>query len=124
MILAFFKYEFAGLWPLLWHFGIGGIIVLSCVLLYAFTPQILLKIFPNIQRVLLWVASVVIAIMISVAVGVSLGEARIRAQCDAEKQNAIEAAQEARANARRDLARKPSRFLPNHKRPDADCRDC
>ncbi len=27
--IAYIKYQFAGLWPLLWHFGLGGVIVIS-----------------------------------------------------------------------------------------------
>lgn len=121
MIISFFKYEFAGLWPLLWHFGFGGIIVVACVVLYIFTPAFLSSLFPNIQRTLLWVAAIVVAIMISTAIGVSLGEKRIQAQWDQARANTIEDAKKARAGAVRDVARKPSRWMPA--RPDRYDRD-
>jgi hypothetical protein len=114
MIVMFLKYQFAGLWPLLWHFGLGGIIVVACVVLYAFTPVWLSAFFPNIRKILIWVASVTVAVMISVAVGVTIGERRIQAQWDQAKANALETGQKARASAVRSVARKPSRLLPNH----------
>lgn len=121
ILVAFLKYQFAGLWPLLWHFGIGGVIVIACGVLYVFTPPLLSRIFPNIQKTLLWVAAVVVAVMVSVAIGVHLGEQRIQAQWDQARKNAVDKGKKARAGAVRDVARKPSRWLPNH--PDRYDRD-
>jgi hypothetical protein len=115
IIVGFLKYQFAGLWPLLWHFGLGGVIVIACVALYIFTPAFLSRIFPNIQKTLLWVAAIVIAIMVSIGIGVHLGEQRIQAQWDQARANAVENGKKARAGAIRDVARKPSRWLPAHK---------
>jgi hypothetical protein len=112
IIVGFLKYQFAGLWPLLWHFGLGGVIVICCVALYIFTPAFLSRIFPNIQKTLLWVAAIVIAIMVSIGIGVHLGEQRIQAQWDQARANAVENGKKARAGAIRDVARKPSRWLP------------
>lgn len=99
MILAWFRYQLAGIWPLIWHFGIGGVIVLACVVLYVFTPAFLSKLFPNIQKVLIWIASVTIAAMVFTAIGVSLGEKRIQAQWDAALASETTAGEQARANA-------------------------
>ncbi len=118
MIMMFLKYQFAGLWPLLWHFGLGGIIVLSCVALYAFTPVWLSAVFPNIRKILIWVASVTIAVMVSVAIGVTIGERRIQAQWDVAKENALAVGAKARTDAVRDVARKPARRMRNGKDPD------
>lgn len=118
MIMMFLKYQFAGLWPLLWHFGLGGIIVIACVALYAFTPVWLSAVFPNIRKILIWVASVTVAVMISVAVGVTIGERRIQAQWDVAKENALAVGAKARTDAVRDVARKPARRLRNGKDPD------
>lgn len=113
IIVSILKYQFAGLWPLLWHFGLGGVVIIACIALYIFTPAFLSAIFPNIQRTLLWIAAIVAAIMISTAIGVSLGERRIQAQWDQAKANAVDNGKKARAGAVRDVARKPSRWLPN-----------
>lgn len=121
MIRQYLAYQFAGLWPLVWHFGIGGVIVIGCGLLYAFTPAWLSTLFPNIQKILLWVASITLAIMISVAIGVTIGERRINAQWDVARAAAIENAKQAHDGAVRDVARKPRRWLPNKR--DGDDRD-
>lgn len=99
MIMAFLKYQFAGLWPLLWHFGLGGVIVIGCGVLYAFTPAPLATLFPNIRKTLLWVASITVAIMISTAIGVSLGEKRIQAQWSAALIAEVDAGEADRAAA-------------------------
>lgn len=121
MIMAFLKYQFAGLWPLLWHFGLGGIIVLACVTLYAFTPAWLSRFFPNIRKILIWVASITVAVMVSVAVGVTLGERRIQAQWDQARANSLDVGKKAHIDAVRDVARGPSRRMRN--KPDPDFRD-
>lgn len=115
LAIAYLKYQFAGLWPLLWHFGLGGVIVIACVALYIFTPAFLSNIFPNIQRTLLWVAAIVVAIMVSTAIGVHLGEQRIQAKWDQARVNAVDAGKKARAGAVRDVARKPSKWMPNNR---------
>lgn len=99
MILAWIKYELAGIWPLIWHFGLGAGIVIICVLLWAFTPAFLSKLFPNIQKVLVWVAALTLTIMISTAIGVSLGEKRIQAQWDAALKSEVDAGEQARSEA-------------------------
>lgn len=113
MISEYLTYKFAGLWPLIWHFGLGGVIVLACAALYAFTPAFLSKLFPNIQKILLWVGVIVITIMISTAIGVTIGERRIQAQWDVSRQAAVDNAKKAHDGAVRDVARKPHRWLPN-----------
>lgn len=114
MIWAFIKWKLAGIWPLLWHFGLGGAVIVGCVFLYAFTPTWLAKLFPNIQKVLILVVTVVVTMMVSTAIGVSLGEHRIQAQWDASLAAAVTAGKQAHDSAVRDVARKPSRWLPNH----------
>lgn len=118
LAIAYLKYQFAGLWPLLWHFGIGGVVVIACVALYIFTPAFLSRIFPNIQRTLLWVAAIVVAVMVSTAIGVSLGEQRIQAQWDQAKSNTLKVGKKARADAVRDVARGPSKWMRNKRDPD------
>lgn len=113
MILMYLKYQFAGLWELIGYFGAGGVIVLACVALYIFTPAFLSKLFPNIQKTLMWIAAITVAVMVTLAIGVTLGEKRINAQWAVAKANALETGTKARAGAVRDVARKPHRWLPN-----------
>lgn len=115
MVPGFLKYQFAGLWELLWYFGAGGVIVAACVGLYIFTPAFLSKLFPNIQKTLMWVAAITVAVMVTLGIGVNLGEKRVQAQWDQARANAVENAKKARAGAVRDVARKPSRWVPAHK---------
>ena len=107
MIAAYFAYQFAGLWALLWHFGILGVLAIGCFAAAYFSPVF--------KKDFLWAGVVFIAIIVTLATGVSLGERRIQAQWDQAKANALETGQKARASAVRSVARKPSRFLPNHR---------
>jgi hypothetical protein len=118
ILIGFLKYQFAGLWPLLWHFGLGGVIVICCVALYIFTPAFLSRIFPNIQKTLLWVAAIVIAIMVSIGIGVHLGEQRIQAQWDQSKKNTVKRGKDARAGAERDVARRGAVRMQDRRDPD------
>lgn len=121
-LLGLLHYYFAGLWPLLWHFGIGGVVVLACVLLYLFTPTFLSTLFPRVQVALIWVASVTLAAMIFTAIGVSIGEKRIHAQWDAASLATLENTKQVRASAVRTVTRKPSRWV-RHSQRDPDLRD-
>lgn len=116
MIAAYLAYQFAGLWALLWHFGAIGFAAILCFVGSYFSPVF--------KKELLWSGIVCVAVIVTLAVGVNLGENRVRAQCDAEKKLAVEGAQRARDKARRDLARKPSRWMPTQPRRDPYCRDC
>lgn len=121
MIMMFLKYQFAGIWPLLTYFGTGGIIIIACVVLYLFEPAWITKFFPRIHKALIWIAAVVMSAIIFTSIGVTLGERRIQAQWDVARANAVENAKQARAGAVRDVARKPSRWLPNKRdRNDRD----
>lgn len=110
MIMMFLKYQFAGIWPLLWHFGLGGILVLGCLAAAYFSPVF--------KKDFLWAAVVITVIIISTAIGVTIGERRINAQWEVARANAVEVGNKARASAVRSVARKPSRFLPAHRDPD------
>jgi len=113
MIMMFLKYQFAGLWPLLWHFGLGGILVVACLAAAFFSPIF--------KKDFLWAAVVFTVIIISTAVGVTIGERRIQAQWQVARDAAVEEAVKARAGAIRDVARKPSKWVRHHKdRNDRD----
>lgn len=105
MIMMFLKYQFAGIWPLLWHFGLGGVLVIGCLAAAYFSPVF--------KKDFLWAAALIVVIIISTAIGVTLGERRIKSQWDQATANAVQNAQEARAGAVRDVARKPNHWLPN-----------
>jgi hypothetical protein len=105
-----FAYELAGLWPLIWHFGIGGVLLLICGVGWYFSP---------VHKVdFIWAAVVIIVVMVSTSIGVSLGEKRIRAQWSAAEFATLSGAKEARAGAVRDVAREHSRWLPDKRDPD------
>ncbi len=110
MISSYLAYQFAGLWPLVWHFGLAGLLI-AVFLAAAYFSPILKKDF-------IWAAVVVAVFSVAVAIGVNLGEKRIQAQWDAARANTIENAKQARAGAIRDVARKPHRWMPNRRDPD------
>ncbi len=106
MITAYLAYKFAGLWALIWHFGLGGGIAILCFAAAYFSPIF--------KKDFLWAGITMVVIVVSVAVGVQLGENRVQAQWDVARANALKIGQDARAGAVRDVARKPSKWLPNH----------
>jgi hypothetical protein len=102
----------AGLWPLVWHFGVAGGLVLACAAGVYFAPTLKSK---------LWfvaIAAIIAVFSIAVATGVSLGEKRIKSQWDAAKVVTVDRTKKARVGAIRDVARKPRRWLPNKLDPD------
>jgi hypothetical protein len=103
----------AGLLPLILQFGISGSLIAGLLAAAYFSPVF--------KKDFIWAAAVVAAFSIAIAVGVSLGEKRVQAQWDAASAVTLENAKKARAGAVRDVARKPSRWLPNHR--DRDLRD-
>ncbi len=110
MMAAYLTYQFAGLWALAWHFGLGGILVIGCLAAAWFSPIF--------KKDFLWAAAVIAAIMVSTAIGVNLGEKRIQAQWDVARANSLAVGKKARADGVRDAARKPSRWLSNKRDPD------
>lgn len=113
MVAHWIELQVAGLWPLIWHFGIGGVMLIACAAGWYFSP---------IHRVdFIWGAVVVIVVMVSTSVGVRLGEKRKQSQWDATRAATLESAQDARAGAVRDVTRKPSWWM--HHRQDPDLRD-
>jgi hypothetical protein len=112
MVAHWVELQVAGLWPLIWHFGIGGGLLLACAAGWYFSP---------IHRVdFIWGAVVIIVVMVSTSIGVSLGEKRKQAQWDASRSAAFEDGKQARAGAVRDIARKPYRWMPAQ-RDSYDC---
>lgn len=80
------KIAFAGLWPLIWHFGIiAGIGILALAFAW-FSPVF--------KKTALWVALSCLIIGFTAATYVRLGEQRVRAQWDAANAEAARIAQE------------------------------
>jgi hypothetical protein len=111
--MNFISVAVAGLWPLVWHFGIAGLLVVGFLAAAYFSPVF--------KKDFIWAAAVVAVFAVAVALGVHLGEKRVHAQWDAARAAAFENGKQARADAVRDVARKPSRWLPN--KPDRYNRD-
>ncbi len=110
MISAYLAYQFAGLWALVWHFGLGGVLVIGCLAAAYFSPVF--------KKEFIWAAALIAAVMVAVGVGVNLGEKRIQAQWDQAKQNSLSVGKKARVNGVRDAARTSARKLPVGKDPD------
>jgi hypothetical protein len=110
MISAYLAYQFAGLWALVWHFGAGGALAIACLAAAYFSPVF--------KKEFLWAAGLIVAVMIAVGVGVHLGEQRVQAQWDKAKSNSLAIGKKARADAVRDVARGPSRWVRNKRDPD------
>lgn len=113
MIHNYVVYEAAGLWAMVWEYGLGAVLILICLAAAYFSPFG--------KKDFLYAAGVIAILMISFTAGVSTGEKRIQAQWDAARVITNEAAKQARAGALRDVARKPSRWLSN--KPDPLNRD-
>lgn len=111
IITGFLAYQFAGLWALLWHFGLLGVLAIACFAAAYFSPVF--------KKDFLWAGIAFVAIFVTLAIGVTLGEKRVQAQWDQAKFNALETGKQARIDGVRDAARaaarKPSRWLPNDK---------
>jgi hypothetical protein len=115
MLANWFLFQVAGIWPLIWHFGLGGVLVLICAAGWYFSP---------VHKVdFIWGAVIVIVVMVSTAIGVNLGEKRVRAQWDAASFATLQNGKQARVDGVSDAARKPSRWLPHRQdRYDRDGR--
>lgn len=87
----------AGLWTLVWHYGIG-VGVCICALAWAWFM-------PVFKKTALWVAVGSIIITISYGVGVSNGMARVQAKWDAALAASISQSEKARSDAERDVVR-------------------
>jgi hypothetical protein len=83
----------AGLWPLVWHFGLAGLMIAGCAAGVYFAPTIKSK---------LWfvaIGAIIITFSIAVAIGVTLGENRVRSQWNAALANETENGEQARTDA-------------------------
>lgn len=99
MISAYLAYQFAGLWALVWHFGVAGLLIVGFLAAAWFSPIF--------KKDFIWAAVVVAAFSVAVAIGVNLGEKRVRAQWDASLAAAISQGKKARSDAERYVDRNP-----------------
>lgn len=99
----------AGIMPLIAYFGTGSVIMLGLFAAAWFSPVF--------KKHFLWAGLVVGAFMAAFTMGVYNGEQRIRAQWNAAEEETFKQAQQARKDAERSVARKPSRWLPNRRDP-------
>jgi hypothetical protein len=110
MIGAYLSYQFAGIWPLVTSYGIGGLLILACLAAAWFSPIF--------KTHFLWAAAVIVAVMFTFTMGVSAGEKRVQAQWDVAKGNSLKVGTKARVDGVRDAARTSARKLPAHRDPD------
>lgn len=95
----FFQEAFVGLWPLVWKFGVGGVIIIGCLAAYFLMPAPVATMFPNLRKFLLWAAGVVAIIFVSYAAGVTDEHHRAVAQNKIAVQIAVAAGDKARDDA-------------------------
>lgn len=88
-------YFLAGLWPIVWHLGIGTLIVIGALLWAWFMPVF--------KKTALWVALTVSVIMIAYSTGVKNENTRWEAKWDAANAYAISIGEHARSDADRDV---------------------
>lgn len=100
----------AGIGPLVVAYGISTALIIGCLVAAYFSPIL--------KKDFIWAAVVLAAINITFTVGVHQGEKRVQAQWDAARTVTTNKTKAARAGAVRDVARKPSRWLPTHRDPD------
>jgi hypothetical protein len=96
MVRDWLEYQAAGLWTLVWHYGIG-VGVCICALAWAWFV-------PIFKKTALWVALGSLIITLSYGIGVSNGSARTQAQWDAAVQSTLAANKQALSDAERDIA--------------------
>lgn len=109
-ITYWLQYELAGLWPLISSYGLGGLIIIALLAAAWFSPVW--------KKEFLWAASAIAIGMAIFSAGVVKGERRVHAQWEAARENSVKVGKEARSSAERSVARKPSRWLPNHRDPN------
>jgi hypothetical protein len=107
IIWNYIVFQLAGIWTLLASYGIGAVLIAICLAGAFFSPLW--------KKDFLWAAAVIAILMFSFTIGVSQGERRVQAQWDLARSAAVKQGKEARAGAVRDVARKPSKWLPNHR---------
>lgn len=76
MIFSTLQFAFAGLWPMVWHFGLGGVIIGGCLALAWFTPAWL----PLPRKDLVYIAAIVGTALVFEGVGIRDEAARRDAQ--------------------------------------------
>ncbi len=86
---------FAGIWPLLFTYGIG-VFAIGCALAFAWF-------FPVFKKTALWVAGAIAVGLVCYSLGVSHEHDRGKAQLEAAEQRAFENGKKARSDAERDV---------------------
>ena len=89
----------AGLWPLLWKFGLTGLLIAGLLAAYIFMPVGVATMFPNLRKFLPWAAGVLAVSLVSYAVGVADEHNRAVEQNRLAVQQAIDVGTQARDEA-------------------------
>lgn len=95
-MLDWLTVQAAGLWTLVWHYGIG-VGVFICALAWAWFM-------PIFKKTALWVALGSLIVTTTYGIGVSNGSARVQAQWDATAAASIKQSEKARSDAERDVS--------------------
>jgi len=98
---------FTGLWPLVWHFGVAGLVILVSLAYFFLAPAALVTLAPTLHKASLWVAVGGTVILISYAVGVGNEHSRCVAQNNAAIESSLAASNAARDEAEKYVASHP-----------------
>jgi hypothetical protein len=94
---------FAGIWPIVGHYGFWGLAMAACAAAVWFRPTLF--------KPALWTAAVITAGTVCYGFGVNDGEKRVRAQWTAAEQNAEKRGDAAHSGAVRDVRRAGAKRL-------------
>lgn len=115
MLGYFFKEAVAGIWPLLWSYGLGGFCIIACVAWAWFMPVF--------KTTALWVAGGIAVGLVMFTFGVRDGENRVQSKWDVERAAQIELAGRARRDAEQDIGDQPAGATDRRVRDDPYNRD-
>lgn len=112
-----FKNFFTGLWPMVWHFGSGGVAVALMMLLYFASPVWLL---PGLRRILPWLSLAIVVYLVGLTIGAKDELDRCNSQIASALGHEAEIGAKIRADAEHDipLVKPPAAGSVRHNRID------
>lgn len=101
------EHFFAGIWPMLFKYGIG-VFAIGCALAFAWFS-------PIFKKTALWIATGIAIGLVCYHIGVSDGSGRVQSQWDAALEREAEIGAEVLRDAKRDAERVTPDELRNHR---------
>lgn len=91
---------FTGLWPLVWHFGVPGVAVISLLVFYFAAPAWFL---PGLRNIALWLALAGALYIVGLTTGVKIEKVRDDARNMGRAANEAKVGSKARTDAERSI---------------------